>query len=58
MGTEPSGWDGSSHFLFGATWSVLWSLALWAYHGFTWLQYREKRRAAAGTTNPEPKPGS
>jgi hypothetical protein len=39
-------WEGSASFLFGAAWSVAWSLALWAYHGFTWLKYRERRRAA------------
>ncbi len=40
-------WGQSAAFLFGAAWSVAWSLAVWAYHGLTWLRYRERRRAVA-----------
>jgi hypothetical protein len=51
MGQGGYTWDNSSHFLFGAAWSVVWSLAMWAYHGFTWLKYRQ-RRSARGEAAP------
>jgi hypothetical protein len=49
--------ENSSQFLFGAAWSVAWSLAVWAYHGFTWLKYRERRKLASNPPQPEPAPG-
>jgi len=45
MGTSSFG--ESQQFLFGATWSVAWSLWLWIYHGRTWLAHR--RRAVGGS---------
>jgi hypothetical protein len=47
LGTAGPTWNQSASFLFGATWSVVWSLAVWAYHGLTWLTYRERRRLPA-----------
>ena len=38
---------GSQQFLFGAIWSVAWSLWLWIYHGRTWLAHR--RRSVGGS---------
>jgi hypothetical protein len=53
MGQGGFTWETSSHWLFGATWSVVWSLAMWGYHGFTWLKYRQRRSARI-----EPTPGA
>jgi hypothetical protein len=46
------GKDISGHWYFGATWSVVWSLAMWGYHGFTWLKYRERRSARTESASP------
>jgi hypothetical protein len=35
-----SSFAGSQQFLFGAIWSVAWSLWLWIYHGRIWLAHR------------------
>jgi hypothetical protein len=35
-------------FLFGAVWSVAFSLWVWAFHGLTWLRYRRHKAAARG----------
>jgi hypothetical protein len=40
MGARPLA--GSEQFLFGATWSVAWSLWLWIYHGRIWLAHRRQ----------------
>lgn len=40
MGTVPL--VGSEQFLFGAAWSVAWSLWMWIYHGRIWLAHRRR----------------
>ena len=42
-------WADNRAFLFGAGWSVAFSLWVWAFHGLTWLKYRRRRAAAPGT---------
>jgi hypothetical protein len=46
MGLPGLTWESSRSYVFGATWSVGWSLAVWAYHGLTWLRSRERPVAA------------
>ena len=41
-------WADNRAFLFGAGWSVAFSLWVWAYHGLTWLKYRRRRASAPG----------
>jgi hypothetical protein len=45
MGASSLG--GSQQFLFGAIWSMAWSLWMWIYHGRTWLAHR--RRPVGGS---------
>jgi hypothetical protein len=40
-------WADNRAFLFGATWSLVFSLGVWAFHGLTWLKYRRRKTAAA-----------
>jgi hypothetical protein len=45
IGTAGS-WADNRAFLFGAGWSVAFSLWVWAFHGLTWLKYRRHQAAA------------
>jgi hypothetical protein len=40
-------WADNRAFLFGAGWSVVFSLWVWAFHGLTWLRYRRHKTTAA-----------
>ena len=41
-------WADNRAFLFGAAWSVAFSLGVWAFHGLTWLKYRRRMVSAPG----------
>ncbi len=52
MGGTAGSWADNHAFLFGATWSVVISLAVWVFHGLTWMKYRKFKAETAAKKEP------